>query len=595
MHGLPSRNEIDKRYKWRLEDIYPSDGLWEEDYKKAGEMIKRVEEYRGRITISNLVQVLKARDEAIMLMEKLYSYAHMRKDEDNTNPLYQGLADRAVSLFVQASGLFAFIEPEILSLPEKELTEKLNKDAELKVYGHYIENLIRQKAHILDADRERMLAEVQDIASTPGDIYRMLTDADMRFPVVKDENGNEEELSKGRYARLIAAFDRDVRENAFKALHNTYGSFINTVTATTRANIKSDIFNKNQRKFSTSLEAALFDDNIGTDVYDNLIDTVHKALPLMHRYVGIRKAVLGLDEIHLYDMYVPMVKDYDKEFTYEEAKDLVYKGLAPLGEEYLSIVKEGFESGWIDVYETRGKTSGGYSSWAYGVHPYILLNFQGKLNDVFTLAHEMGHSVHTYYSDKAQPFVYKSYPIFLAEIASTCNEALLINYLLDGASSKEEKMYLLNHFMDQFKGTLYRQTMFAEFEKITHEMAESGRPITPDVLCGQYHRLNEEYFGPDAVIDKEIDYEWARIPHFYNSFYVYKYATGFSAAIAISEKILKEGRPAVERYTEFLKSGGSGYPLDILGNMGVDLARPEPISQALGLFGRLLDEFEKLV
>ncbi len=595
MKGLPSRSEIDDKYKWRLQDIYPSDDLWEKDYKNAGQLIEKAAQYQGKVSLDNLAQVLGMWDEAVMLAEKLYSYAHMEKDADNTVPLYQGLTDRAMSLFIQASGQFAFIEPEILALPERELKEKLAQDAGLKVYTHYIEDLIRQKEHILDADRERMLAEAQDMASSPDDIYTMLTDADIRFPVIKDDKGDDVELSKGRYSRLMASSDREVRKNAFEAMHNTYGSFINTITAAQRANVKADIFNKNQRKFASSLQAALFGDNIGADVYDNLIDTVHRALPLMYRYVDIRKRVLGLDEIHLYDMYVPMVKEYDKEFTYEQAKDMVLSGLAPLGEEYLGIVKEGFDSGWIDVYETRGKTSGGYSSSAYGVHPYVLLNFQGKLDDVFTLAHEMGHSVHTYYSDKTQPFVYKEYPIFLAEIASTCNESLLINHLLDGAQSKQERMYLLNHFMDQFKGTLYRQTMFAEFEKMTHEMAESGRPITPDALCAEYHKLNELYFGKGVVIDKEIDYEWARIPHFYNSFYVYKYATGFSAAIAISEKILKQGRPAVEKYTEFLKSGGSGYPMDTLGKVGVDLARPQPIAEALDLFGRLLDEFEKLI
>ncbi|MDI6600704.1 MAG: oligoendopeptidase F [Thermoanaerobacteraceae bacterium] len=595
MEKLPSREDIDARYKWRLEDIYADDRLWEEDYKKADELIGRAEGFKGKITTDNLLDALKARDEAFMLVERLYSYAHMRKDEDNTKAAYQGLTDRAMSLYAEASGRLSFIEPEILKLPEEELVNRINEDEDMRVYRHYIENLIRQKEHILDADKERMLAESQEVLSSPGDIYRMLTDADIRFPVIKDESGKDVELSKGRYSRMISSFDRDVRENAFKVFHNTYGSYINTITATTRANIKADIFNKNQRGFSSSLEAALFGDNIPVEVYDNLINSVHESLSLMHRYVLLRKKVLGLDEIHLYDMYVPMVREYDREFTYEEAKDMVFEGLGALGDKYLGIVKEGFESGWIDVYETRGKTSGGYSSWAYGVHPYILLNYQGKLNDVFTLAHEMGHSVHTYYSDKAQPFIYKSYPIFLAEIASTCNEALLINYLLDRASSKEERKYLLNHFMDQFKSTLYRQTMFAEFEKITHGMAEAGEAITPDVLCNVYHDLNSAYFGPNAVIDKEIDYEWARIPHFYNSFYVYKYATGFSAAIAISQMILKEGKPAVDRYIEFLKSGGSDYPMNILSRVGVDLTRPEPIREALNFFGRLLDEFEKLI
>ncbi len=595
MNDLPSRSDIDDKYKWHLNDIYSSDDLWEQDYKKAGELIKKAAAYQGKVTLNNLAQVLKTQDEAVMIIEKLYSYAHMAKDADNTAAKYQGLTDRAMSLLVQSSGLLAYLEPGILALPEDKLKEKVKQDKELKVYAHYIDNLIRQKQHILDENSERILAEAQDMASAPDDVYTMLTDADIRFPKIKDEEGNEIELSKGRYSRLISSTDRDVRKNAFEALHNTYGSYINTITATQRANVKADVFYKNQRKFTSCLQAALFDDNISTEVYDNLIDTVHAALPLMYRYADIKKRVLGLDEIHLYDMYVPMVPDYDKEFTYEQAKEMVLSGLAPMGDEYRGIVKQGFDSGWIDVYETRGKTSGGYSSSAYGVHPYVLLNFQGKLDDVFTLAHEMGHSVHTYYSEKNQPYVYKDYPIFLAEIASTCNEALLINYLLDKAQSKQERMYLLNHFMDQFKSTLYRQTMFAEFEKITHEMAESGRPVTSDALCSEYHKLNELYFGKDVVIDKEIDYEWARIPHFYSSFYVYKYATGFSAAIAISRMIVQEGSPAVERYTQFLKSGGSSYPMDILRKVGVDLTRPQPITEALDFFKDLLDEFEKLI
>ncbi|TZE81155.1 oligoendopeptidase F [Calorimonas adulescens] len=595
MKRLPSRDEIDGKYKWRLEDIYGNDALWEEDYGKAYSLIEKAESFRGGIDISNVPDVLKARDEAFMLVERLYSYARMRKDEDNTKAVYQGLADRAMSLYVEASGRLSFIEPEILKLPGDELLNRANEDAGMKVYRHYIENLVRQKDHILDAEKERILAEAQEALSSPGDIYRMLTDADLRFPVIKDENGEEVELSKGRYSKMISSFDRQVRENAFKALHTTYGSYINTIAASMRANIKADIFNKNQRRFNSSLEASLFQDNIPVRVYDDLIDTVNERLPLMYRYVSLRKRALGLNEIHLYDMYVPLVREYDREFTYEEARDIVLEGLRPLGDEYLDIVKEGFESGWIDVYETRGKTSGGYSSWAYGVHPYILLNYQGKLDDVFTLAHEMGHSVHTYYSDKAQPFIYKSYPIFLAEIASTCNEALLINHLLDKSGSKEEKMYLLNHFMDQYRSTLFRQTMFAEFEKITHGMAEAGEPLTPDTLCNVYHDLNAKYFGPDAVIDKEISYEWARIPHFYNSFYVYKYATGFSAAIALSQIILRDGKRAVDNYTEFLKSGGSDYPLNILKRTGVDLTVPEPIYDALDFFERLLDEFEKLI
>lgn len=386
--------------------------------------------------------------------------------------------------------------------------------------------------------------------------------------------------------------NREVRKSAFEAFHNTYKGMINTLSATTAANVKTNIFVKNQRKFGSSLEASLFSDNVSTEVYDNLINTVHQRLDLMHRYVRLRKKALGLDEMHMYDLYVPLVKGYDKNIDYEEAKQMVIEGLAPMGDEYIGILKDGFNSSWIDVYENRGKTGGAYSWGTYGTHPYVLLNFQGKLNDVFTIAHEMGHAIHTHYSFKNQPYVYAQYTIFVAEVASTCNEAILINYLLEKARTKEEKMFLLNYFMEQFKGTVYRQTMFAEFEKIIHEKAEAGEPLNAEVLQEIYHKLNEMYFGPDIHIDPLIDYEWARIPHFYSSFYVYKYATGFSAAIAISKNILEKGMPAVDAYKEFLSSGSSDYSLELLKKVGVDLTNPKPIQEALDVFEKLLNEFD---
>jgi oligoendopeptidase F len=403
------------------------------------------------------------------------------------------------------------------------------------------------------------------------------------------------ELTKGRYINFMESKNREVRKSAFEALYSIYKGLINTLAATTSANVKRDIFYKNQRKFNSSLEKSLFADNVPVKVYDNLIDTIHRRLDLMHRYIKIRKKALGLDELHMYDIYVPLVKDYDKKVSYEEAQTLVLEGLSPMGKEYVDILKQGFNSGWIDVYENRGKTGGAYSWGCYGTHPYVLLNFQGKLNDVFTIAHEMGHAIHTYYSFSHQPYVYAQYPIILAEVASTCNEAILINYLLERAKQKEEKMFLLNHFMEQFKGTVYRQVMFAEFEKMTHEMAESGEPLNAEVLNKVYHELNVKYYGRDIVVDEQIDYEWARIPHFYTSFYVYKYATGFSAAIAISEKILKEGSRAVERFKEFLSGGSSDYPLELLKKVGVDLTEPKPVMDALQVFEKLLDEYESLM
>jgi oligoendopeptidase F len=596
MTNLPSREEIQDVYKWKLEDIYQNEELWEKDYDEVKKQLNLFDEYHGKInTAENLLGVLKLKDEVERKIDKLFTYARMRRDEDNSRANYQALTDRAMGLLVEVSSSISFIEPEILSLSKEELLGFMEQDEDLKLYEHYLTNLLRMKEHILDADREKMLAEMGEIAQAPGDIFKMLDNADIRFPLIKDENGKEVELTKGRYIKFMESENREVRKSAFEAFHNTYKGMINTLSATTAANVKTNIFVKNQRKFGSSLEASLFSDNVSTEVYDNLINTVHQRLDLMHRYVRLRKKALGLDEMHMYDLYVPLVKGYDKNIDYEEAKQMVIEGLAPMGDEYIGILKDGFNSSWIDVYENRGKTGGAYSWGTYGTHPYVLLNFQGKLNDVFTIAHEMGHAIHTHYSFKNQPYVYAQYTIFVAEVASTCNEAILINYLLEKARTKEEKMFLLNYFMEQFKGTVYRQTMFAEFEKIIHEKAEAGEPLNAEVLQEIYHKLNEMYFGPDIHIDPLIDYEWARIPHFYSSFYVYKYATGFSAAIAISKNILEKGMPAVDAYKEFLSSGSSDYPLELLKKVGVDLTRPKPIEEALNVFEKLLDEYEALI
>ncbi|MGI5859447.1 MAG: oligoendopeptidase F [Tepidanaerobacteraceae bacterium] len=593
MTNLPSREEIQDVYKWKLEDIYQNEELWEKDYDEVKKQLSQFDEYHGKInTAENLLGVLKLKDEVARKIDKLFTYARMRRDEDNSRANYQALADRAMGLLVEVSSSISFIEPEILSLSKEELLGFMEQDEDLKLYEHYLTNLLRMKEHILDADREKMLAEMGEIAQAPGDIFKMLDNADIRFPLIKDENGKEVELTKGRYIKFMESENREVRKSAFEAFHNTYKGMINTLSATTAANVKTNIFVKNQRKFGSSLEASLFSDNVSTEVYDNLINTVHQRLDLMHRYVRLRKKALGLDEMHMYDLYVPLVKGYDKNIDYEEAKQMVIEGLAPMGDEYIGILKDGFNSSWIDVYENRGKTGGAYSWGTYGTHPYVLLNFQGKLNDVFTIAHEMGHAIHTHYSFKNQPYVYAQYTIFVAEVASTCNEAILINYLLEKARTKEEKMFLLNYFMEQFKGTVYRQTMFAEFEKIIHEKAEAGEPLNAEVLQEIYHKLNEMYFGPDIHIDPLIDYEWARIPHFYSSFYVYKYATGFSAAIAISKNILEKGMPAVDAYKEFLSSGSSDYSLELLKKVGVDLTNPKPIQEALDVFEKLLNEFD---
>lgn len=597
MSKLPARDEIEEKYKWRLEDIYENDDLWEKDFSNIKKKVKLLEVYVGSVakTSENLLNVLKKRDEISHIAHKLYVYARMRRDEDNTNSKYQALTDKATTLLVEISGRLAFIEPEILSLSKKEIENFLKENKALRLYDHYLEDLFRMKDHILDADKEKMLAEMGEISQSPGQIFSMFDNADLKFPKILDEDKNEVELTKGRYTSFMESPDRKVRKAAFEGLHGTYKNFINTLSTTLASNVKKNIYYKNQRGFKTSLEASLFNENIPPVVYDTLIDTVSSRLDLMHRYVDLRKRVLNLDELHMYDLYVPLVKDFDKKISYEEAKEIVIKGLSVLGPDYINTMIEGFNSGWVDVYENRGKTGGAYSWGTYGVHPYVLLNFQGKLNDVFTIAHEMGHAMHSYYSIKNQPFPYYQYTIFVAEVASTCNEALLINYLLKNSKDKKEKMFLLNHFMEQFKGTVYRQTMFAEFEKKIHEKAEQGEPLNAKIMCQIYRKLNQKYFGSNIFIDSLIDYEWSRIPHFYTSFYVYKYATGFSAAIAISKNILSQGKVAVEKYIDFLSRGGSDYPIELLKKVDVDLTKPQPIEDALDVFEKLLDEFEALL
>ena len=496
-------------------------------------------------------------------------------------------------LSIEAMSATSFIAPEILSIDEHKLKAMIDEKEELKIYGQYLENLMRFKPHVLSPEEEKILAETEILGESISDIFSMLNDADLSFPVVKDEDGSEVELTHGNFISFMQSKDRSVRKAAFNGMYDTYKKYINTFASTMSGNVKKDIFYTNTRKFNSSLEASLFDDNVDVSVYNNLIDTIHKRLNVLHRYVGIKKRFLGLDAMHMYDLYVPLIQEYDKYFTYEEAVDLVLTGLNPLGDEYINLLKKGFSSRWIDVYENRGKTSGAYSWGAYGVHPYVLLNFQGRLNDVFTIAHEMGHSLHTYYSNEAQPYVYAGYKIILAEVASTCNEAVLMDYLLKNSTDRMEKLYLLNHFLEEFRTTVFRQVMFAEFEKITHEMAEKGEALTAEALSQKYYELNKLYYGDDMVVDEEISCEWARIPHFYRSFYVYKYATGFSAAIAISRMIMNEGKAAVDRYKKFLKSGSSDYPLNILKKAGVDLSVAKPIDDALDVFEKMLDEFEK--
>lgn len=593
---LPKRSEVPAEYKWRLEDIYPTDADWEKDVEKAKQLAEQIAGLKGKIGSSGkeLLDALTLQDELLKTMDQVYVYARMRRDEDNANSTYQGLTDRASSLSTQVYGAISYIQPEILEIPTEELEKWLKEVPGLDHYRILLEEITRFKPHTLTSEEEALLANISELASAPSKIYGMLNNADMKFPMITDENGEEVELTKGRYTQFMESKDRRVRKEAFEGLYATYGKFRNTIAASLTSAIKGDVFYARTRKYPSALYAALFADNVDVSVYDNLIATIHEHLPLMHRYIALRKKLLGVDELHMYDLYVPIVPEVDMKIPYDQAVETIKKALHPLGEEYGRVLEEGFTNGWIDVHENEGKTSGAYSWGAYTTHPFVLLNYQDNVNNMFTLAHEMGHALHSYHSNHAQPYTYADYKIFVAEVASTLNEALLMHYLLETTTDKQQRMFLINYYLEQFRGTVFRQTMFAEFEKIVHEKEEKGEPLTADSLSEIYRELNVAYHGPDMVVDSQIDLEWARIPHFYRNFYVYKYATGFSAATSLSKQILEEGQPAVDRYLEFLKGGSSDYPLNLLKKAGVDMTSPEPIREGLAVFKELLDELEQL-
>jgi oligoendopeptidase F len=594
---LPKRTEIDNKYKWKLEDIYETQVKWEEDFEKVRVLCEEILKYKGRLKDGpeQLLKCLNLCDDILSINDNIYVYARMKRDEDNSDPVYQALTDRAASLSTEAYASISFIVPEIILLKEETLKEYIESSQQLKIYRHFIDETLRQKKHILSDKEEEILALSYEIASAPKDIFTMFNNADIRFPFIKDENGENVELTKGRYILFLESKDRRVREDAFKAFYDVYNKQRNTLASALASNVKSNKFYASVRKYDSSIEASLNEDNIPLKVYDSLIGTVNDNLGLLHRYLKLRKKVLNLNELHMYDLYVPMVEQPKKSIRYEDALDMVEKGLMPMGEEYTGLLRQAFKSGWIDVYENQGKTSGAYSWGSYKSHPYVLLNYQGTTNDVFTIAHEMGHALHTFYTNKTQPYIYSQYKIFVAEVASTVNESLLMKYLLQNTTDRNEKAYLLNHYLEEFRGTIFRQVMFAEFEKIIHEKMEQGEAITAQAFCSVYRDLNIKYFGSEVVVDQDIDMEWARIPHFYTSFYVYKYATGFSAATSLSHQILSEGKPAVDRYIEFLKSGSSDYPIEILKKAGVDLSTSKPVQDALNYFGEVLKELEALL
>lgn len=593
---LPLRKDADKKYTWRTEDLFATDEIWEQKYKELEEKAPLMENYKNTITKSGkgLFEALNFYFNLSEELDRVYVYAYMKFHEDSTNSKYQTLSGKADMLAVKIMSFSSFISPSIAAVSVETIDNFYKECPELKTYTHFIDSIIRQKAHTLSEAEEKILASTDEISSSAQTIFTMLNEADMEFPPITDSEGNKHNLSHGTYVSYLESSDRVLRKSAFDTLYETYLKQKNTISATYNASVKKDIFYANVRKYNSALEMALEDDNIPTLVYSNLIDTVHKSLPLMHKYVSLRKKLLGVDELHMYDLYAPLVKDVDWKITYEEAKKTVKEALHVMGDNYTNALQKGFDGGWIDVYENKGKRSGAYSWGAFGGHPYVLLNHNDTVNSMFTVAHEMGHALHSYFTWEKQPFVYSGHKIFVAEVASTCNEALLMEYLLKTEKDESKQLYLINYFMEQFRGTLFRQTMFAEFEMKAHEMAASGTPLTCENLSALYHDLNKLYFGDDIVIDDYIDIEWARIPHFYNAFYVYQYATGYSAAISLSRNILNNGQEAVNKYLDFLSKGCSQYSIDLLKGAGVDMTSPKPIEEAMEVFKGLLEKMENL-
>lgn len=590
------RSKIDNKFKWQLDKMYSSKENIEKDIKIVKEYINEVKKYKGKLSDNreSFLNALSVYENASRLVQNLYVYTHMKQHEDTRINSYQGDASRTEMLSSELSMATSYIVPEIIAMDEKVLNGFL-EDEKVSFYKKFVDDILRDKPHTLSEREEELLAATSELTSVPENVYDMLAYADMEFPEIEDENGEKVKISHSNYSLYIKSKDKRVRKDAFDAEFNTYGTYKNTFASTLYGAIKSEIFYAKVRNHNSAIEASLFEDDINVEVYENLIASIDESLPVLNKYIELKKEFLGLDEIHMYDLYVPLTDKYDIKIPYEEAQDIILKALAPLGEDYLNVIKKAFSEGWIDVYENEGKKGGAYSWGSYDSHPYILMSYKDDLNSLFTLIHELGHSVHSYYSKSTQPYIYSSYRIFVAEVASTLNELLLINYLLEKSDSKEEKIYLLNYYLEQFRTTVYRQTMFAEFEKVTHAKIEAEEPLTAEEFTNIYFKLNEKYYGKSAVVDELIGLEWARIPHFYSNFYVYKYATGFSAASALSKQILTGEESAKERYLNFLKSGGSDYPLNQLRGAGVDMEKKESIEEAINVFKKLVDDLEKLL
>ena len=594
---VAKRSEIPQEKRWAVEDLYPGDAAWEEDYQRVAGLIGKVEKYKGHLgdSAGMLKEYLDYADDLDKEIEKIYLYAHLNMDVDTTDVTYQTMRMKAQMLAVRAEEENAFAQPEIMAIPEETLAKYRASEPGLKAYDRYFTVLLRRREHTRSREVEELLASASEMASAPSDTFMMLNNADLTFPKIVGEDGEEMEVTHGRYVGLMESRDRNVRKAAFESMYSSYGQFANTIAANFSANIKQAVFFAKARGYSSTRAMYLAPGNIPEEVYDNLIQVVHEALPAMYRYVALRKKLLGVEELHMYDVYAPIIPECTMKVTFEEARETILEALKPMGEEYLSALREGFENRWIDACENAGKRSGAYCSGGTVGHPYVLMTYKDTLDSMFTLAHELGHAMHSYFSTKTQPHQTASYLIFVAEVASTCNEILLTRYLLSHTGDEVQKAYIINHFLDSFKGTLFRQTMFAEFEMMAHRKAEAGEALTAGELNRIYYDLNVKYFGPDMTVDQEIRLEWARIPHFYTPFYVYQYATGISAAAALSERILTLGEEGVKDYMKFLTGGGSADPIDLLKMAGVDMSKKEPVEAATKLFEDMLGQLTELV
>ena len=588
------RSTIENKFKWTIDEMYPNEESIEKDIQKVKELIEEVKRYKGILADSeeNIFKALNISEEASRILQNLYVYTHMKSHEDTRINKNQSNATKTDMLSTELSMATSYMVPEIIAMDNEKLENYL-KTEKLSHYKKYVDDILRLKPHTLNEREEELLASVADLSGVPENVYDMLSFADLKFPEIEDENGEKVRVTHSNFSLFLKSKDARVRKDAFEAMYGIYGQYKNTFASTLYGGIKSEIFYAKTRKYESALQGSLFQDNVSVDVYNNLIDAVHENLDTLNDYIDLKKKFLGLDKINMYDLYVPLTENFDMEISYEKAQKIILEALKPLGEEYLENVKKAFAEGWIDVYGNEGKQGGAYSWGSYDSKSYILMSYKDDLNSLFTLIHEMGHSMHSFYSKNNQPYLYSGYKIFVAEVASTLNELLLINYLLKNAESKEERVYLLNYYLEQFRTTVYRQTMFAEFEKICHGKVEEGEPLTAEDFNNIYYDLNKKYYGESCEVNEEIALEWARIPHFYSNFYVYKYATGFSAASALSKQILEEGESAVSRYKEFLKSGGSEFPLDQLRKAGVDMEKKESVDEALHVFKDLVKQLEK--